>query len=176
MCWVFSLTDCKIFSKLSPEHIHTRVQPQCFLDHLLQVLHALKVTKRGIACRIAKYLFQFSNSFLLYTQLIKNINSIQWWTYNTAVLCWWTHQLGSEQQCNGFGYKFIYCTLSSVITVINILQRTKTTVHNIWRISVLFTCCSWQLQHLNWSIVYVMCLFVVQQNSSLRKFRLVFWT
>ena len=55
----------------------TRVEPQSLLDHLLQVLHILKVTKRRIACRIAKYLFQFRNSFLLYTQLIKNINSTQ---------------------------------------------------------------------------------------------------
>ena len=62
------LTDCKIFSKLSTEHMHTRVQPQGLLDHLLKILHVLKVTKRRIACRISKYLFQFSNSFLLYTQ------------------------------------------------------------------------------------------------------------
>ena len=71
----FSLTDCKIFGKLSSEHMHTRVQSQSLLDHLLQVLHLLKVTKRRIARRIAEYLFQFSNSFLLHTQLIKNINS-----------------------------------------------------------------------------------------------------
>jgi len=110
----------------------TRVEPQSLLDHLLQVLHILKVTKRRIACRIAKYLFQFRNSFLLYTQLIKNINSTQWRTYNTAVLCWWTHQLRSERQCNVCGYKLTYCTLSFVITVINILQRTETTVHIVW--------------------------------------------
>jgi hypothetical protein len=127
-----SLTDCKIFSKLSPKHMYTRVEPQSLLDHLFQVLHVLKVTKRRIACRIPKYLFQFSNSFLLYTQLIKNINSTQWSTYNTAVLCWWTHRLGSDRQCNVCGYKVTDCTLSSVITVINIPQRTKTTVHNIW--------------------------------------------
>ena len=70
-----TLTDCKIFSKLSSEQVHTRVQSQCLLDHLLQVLHLVKVTKRRIARRIAEYLFQFSNSFLLHTQLIKNINS-----------------------------------------------------------------------------------------------------
>ena len=75
MCLKGLLTDCKIFSKLSPEHVHARVQPQRLLDHLLQVLHVLKVTKRRIARRIAKYLFQFNNSFLLYTQLNKNINS-----------------------------------------------------------------------------------------------------
>jgi len=71
----FSLTDFKIFGKLSPERMHTRVQPQSLLDHLLQVLHLLKVTKRRIACRIAEYLFQFINSFLLHAQFIKNINS-----------------------------------------------------------------------------------------------------
>ena len=75
MCGKVSLTDCKILGKLSPEYMHTRVQPQSLLDHLLQVLHVLKITKRRIACRIAEYLFQFINSFLLYTQLIKNINS-----------------------------------------------------------------------------------------------------
>jgi hypothetical protein len=132
MNWKGTLTNSKIFSKLSPEYVHTRVEPQSLFDHLLQVLHFLKVTKRRIACRIAKYLFQFSNSFLLYTQLIMNINSTQWWTYNTAVLCWWTHQLGSEHQCNVCGYKVTDCKYSSFITVINILQRTKTTVHNIW--------------------------------------------
>jgi len=66
----------------------------------------------------------------------------QWWTCNTAVLCWWTHQLGSERQCNGCGYKLTYCTLSGVTAVINILQRIKTAVHCIWWIFVLFTCCS----------------------------------
>jgi len=75
MCGKATLTDCKIFSKLSSEHVNTRVQPQCLLDDLLQVLHLLDVTKRRIARRIAEYLFQFSYSFLLYTQLIKNINS-----------------------------------------------------------------------------------------------------
>ena len=69
------LTNCKIFGQLSPEHMHTGVQPQSLLDHLLQVLHLLKVTKRRVACRIPKYLFQFTNSFLLYKQSIKNINS-----------------------------------------------------------------------------------------------------
>jgi len=112
--------------------MHTRVKPQSLFDHLLQVLHILKVTKRRIACGIPKYLFQFSNSLLLYTQLIKNINSTQGRTYNTAVLCWWTLQLPSERQCNVCGYKLTYCTLSFVITVINLLQRTKTTVHIVW--------------------------------------------
>ena len=131
MCRIVSLTDCKILGKLSSEEVHTWVQPQGLLDHLLQVLHLLNVTKRRIACRIAEYLFQFINSFLLYTQLIKNINSTQWWTYNTAVLCWWTHQLRSERQCTCCGYKLTYCTLSCVITVINILQTIKITVHCI---------------------------------------------
>jgi hypothetical protein len=109
-----TLTDSKIFSKLSPKHVDTRVQPQSLLDHLLQVLHVLNVTKRRIACRIPKYLFQFSNSFLLYTQLIQNFSSTQRCTYNTAVLCRWTDQLRSERQCNGCGYILTYCTLSSV--------------------------------------------------------------
>ena len=65
MCWIVSLTHCKIFSNLSRECVHTRVEPQSLLDHLLQVLHVLKVTKRRIACRITKYVFQFRNSFLL---------------------------------------------------------------------------------------------------------------
>jgi len=77
MCWIVSLTHCKIFSNLSRECVHTRVEPQSLLDHLLQVLHVLKVTKRRIACRITKYLSQFSNSFLLYTQLINNINPLK---------------------------------------------------------------------------------------------------
>ena len=142
ICWIVSLTDCKIFSKFTPEHCHTRVQPQRLLDHLPQVLHVLKVTKCRIAHRITKYLFQFSNSFLLSKQLIKYIIGKKYWTYNNAVLCWCTHQLRSAPQCNGCGYKLTYCTLSSVITVINTLQTIKTTLHRIWWIFVQFTCCS----------------------------------
>ena len=32
----------------------------------------------------------------------------QWWTCNTAVLCWWAHQLGAKWQCNGCGYKLTF--------------------------------------------------------------------